>query len=343
MKKGFKFLFVIVTLFVVTVGLNAYAEVDGYGSMNIYYPIHKTDEAGKALSGVQFTFSNVKGDYTLKSNELDDGDYLIEYYNNVPEEFYREDIEERKEETTNKWEDVVKFIPTKYQEKFAAIDTWDDVEEFIDELIDDGYFGYVDDGYNYAYFGMYVPSYIDETVAPSGYDKAKVVVWSYLSVSIYGGNRGSVEGDGYLYSSTLYEGDDTFAGYIKYDSSVDYEKAFESINKEYNDDCWDDYCPDSLVKLLKGIGFSNDVADCSEAKEYYDDQPINPPINLLDAQSPSEMLARFDDETTNYACILQIKDSKTIVNPETYGTLAVILLLAFGSIGLAVARKVKTN
>ena len=119
MKKYFKILFVIIAIFIVTLGLNVNAEVEGFGSIDIYYPIHKTDEAGKALSGVQFTFSDVNGKYTLKSDDKEDGDYLIDYKSGPPPR--REDIEERNEHYDNEWDNVIKFIPSEYQEAFNSI------------------------------------------------------------------------------------------------------------------------------------------------------------------------------------------------------------------------------
>lgn len=353
MKKYFKLLLLIVAAFVVAIGLNANAEVvDGTGYLSIYYPIHKTDEAGKALTGVQFTFSNVGGDYTLTSDELEDGDYLIEYYNEYmpPEEADREELDERKAENKNEWDNVIKFLPSKYQKALENLNSWEDAVDFFNDLYDDGYYGEIYED-NYAYASLLVPAYIEETVAPSGYDKEKIVVIANVHIEI------NYNGYGYadVYSTTEYDGFDEGIGYFKYDSSVDYEKLLNKFYKEYFDECYDnddyEYCAKFAAKLLRDNGYLTDVADCSKAKENYDGRRIASAevSGSLDnyitvGELPGEqMLARFDDDTLNYTCILQIKDSKTIVNPETYGTLIAVLVLAIGSIGLFVARKVKTN
>lgn len=329
MKKYFKLLFVIIVAFAVTLGFSVNAEDVGF--LNIYYPIHKTDEAGKGLNGVQFTFSS--GDYSLTSEELDDGDYLIGYVNNYepePQPLDREDFEERYEENKNEWESVIKFLPSKYKESFNNIDSWDDAVEFVNGVIADGYFGEVGtDGY--ANFNMVLPGYIDETVAPNGYDKVKVVVpvYLYMEFNEDGSKYGSV------YSSTYYEEEDELYGYFIYDSNVDYESLFRDMFKSIPVGCYTGetdwtVCYKAESKYLKDNGFLTDVADCSVAKEY-------------ENSSEKREELRFDEDTLNYTCILQIKDKKTIVNPETYGTLIAVLVLAVGSIGLFVARKTRNN
>lgn len=329
MKKYFKLLFVIITAFVVSLGFSVNAEDTGY--IDIYYPIHKTDEAGKGLNGVQFTFSS--GNYSLTSEELDDGDYLIDYINNYepePQPLEREDIEERKVEDKNEWDNVIKFLPSKYGDAISNMDSWDEAVEIINEMISDGYYGevFTDDGY--AYINTIIPGYIDETVAPSGYDKVKVVVPVYLYVEFNedGSKYGSV------YSSTYYEEEDELYGYFIYDSNVDYESLFRDMFKSIPVGCYTGetdwtVCYKAESKYLKDNGFLTDVADCSVAKEY-------------ENSSEKREELRFDEDI-EYTCVLQIKDKKTIVNPETYGTLITVLILAVGSIGLFVARKTRTN
>ena len=332
MKKYFKLLFVIIVAFAVTLGFSVNAEDVGF--LNIYYPIHKTDEAGKGLTGVQFTFSS--GDYSLTSEELDDGDYLIGYVNNYepePQPLDREDFEERYEENKNEWESVIKFLPSKYKESFNNIDSWDDAVEFVNGVMADGYFGEVltDDGY--AYINMMLPGYIDETVAPNGYDKVKVVVPVNLYMEFNEDGNGKY---GTVYSSSYYNGFEDLVGYFKYDSNVNYEELFKKIDSEISEGCItgvEDYevCQKTIAKIYKDNGFLTDVADCSVAKDKYENS----------SEKREEL--RFDEDTLNYTCILQIKDKKTIVNPETYGTLIAVLVLAVGSIGLFVARKTRNN
>ena len=334
MKKYFKLLFVIITAFVVTLGFSVNAEDTGY--IDIYYPIHKTDEAGKGLNGVQFTFSS--GNYTLTSEELDDGDYLIDYINNYepePQPLEGEeggDIEERKVEDKNEWDNVIKFLPSKYGDAISNMDSWDEAVEIFNEMISDGYYGevFTDDGY--AYINTIIPGYIDETVAPSGYEKEKIVVFVSLYIEIHD------NGDKYVsvYSSSNYNGFEDLVGYFKYDSNVNYEELFKKIDSEIPEGCItgeEDYevCQKTIAKIYKDNGFLTDVADCSVAKDKYE--------NSLGRR---EELG-FDDKDIEYTCVLQIKDKKTIVNPETYGTLITVLILAVGSIGLFVARKTRTN
>lgn len=347
MKKYKNIITILIVGLVLLVGINVNASekrYNGYTVINV--PIHKTDEQGNPLEGVEFTLTGLNSEeVSYKSTYEKNGDYLIKeatdvaYYN--PDDYYW--YNEEDDEVNN----IIDLIPEKYQNMIKNIKSWDDVVELADSQ----------DYPVYQYsstveISLLVPVIVKETKVPAGYEKQNIVIPANVFIYFYqndinGGtsqNRTDYEGDlndiGIDISSYIYIYPDNLyypAGYFTYQDGVDYVEIFDKVNKQaaktINNGTWG-YV--KYVSILKKEGFNVDKADCSKKEEYEKDfEPI--------ADKRTEL--RLDEDITNTLCILQIENKKEqiIVNPETYGTVVIVLILAFGATGLLFSKKLKNQ
>ncbi len=348
MKNNIKIITIIVVALVLTIGIKVNAlgipSTSNNGNTVINVPIHKTDEDGKALEGVEFTLTGLNSEaVSYTSTYQKDGDYLfkeatdVHYYNPTDFWWYNDESD-----TVN---NNIDFLPKKYQDMIKNIKSWEDVEE-LKETSD--FYVYQNTYDSEASFQIIFPVIIDETKVPNGYEKQKIVVPAGFSASLYdNSHEGSIKREDYegnlndinidieTYITILT--DDLYlpAGYFTYEDGVDYVEIFDKVNKEaaktFEDEVWGfAKYKDILVKE----GFNTKKVDCSLKGK---STPIND-------DTPRRVEFKFDEDITNTLCIIQLENKRVIVNPETYGTVVVVLILAIASMTLPFVRKaIKTN
>lgn len=279
------------------------ATAEDYYESYIDIPIHKTDEKGNPLDGATFTLKDVNGKKEFKSIAKEDGDYLIEYLDALTPE------------------EVFDMLPEKYQ-------------KVIDDIAESGNL----DDYTGDFFArndeqaidIFFPMYIEETTPPSGYESKKIVVPAYVTF-YFSIERGTSSYGYYLNVST--QNEYIPSGYYEYNENEDYIKIFDKLNYYWSTD---NYNSDLFNEYFEKSGMLLDKVECEiepyETPGFSDREDID---------------MRFDDEIINNLCILQLEDEKVKeeikVNPETYGTLTVTIVLAVASIGLFTARKLRKN
>lgn len=344
MKNNIKIITIIVVALVLTIGIkvNAVSSTSNNGNTVINVPIHKTDEDGKALEGVEFTLTGLNSEaVSYTSAYQKDGDYLfkeatdVDYYS--PTDYWWNNDED---DTVN---NNIDFLPKKYQDMIKNIKSWEDVEE-LKETTD--FYVYQNSYDNEASFQIIFPVIIDETKVPNGYEKQKIVVPAAFSASLYDNNEYikredyegnlndiniNIETNIYILTDDIY----LPAGFFTYEDGVDYVEIFDKVNKEaaktYEDGVWGfAKYKDILVKE----GFNTKKVDCSLKGK---STPIND-------ETVRRVEFKFDEDITNTLCVIQLENKRVIVNPETYGTVVVVLILAIASMTLPFVRKaIKTN
>ncbi len=346
MKKYKNILTILIVGLILSIGINVNAVEEsrnnGYTAINI--PIHKTDENGKALEGVEFTLTGFNSEaVSYKSTYEKDGDYLIKeatdlvYYSPTDYWWYNEEYD-----TPN---NNIDFLPEKYQNMIKNIKSWDDVLDIADS---GDFYVYQDSYSSYVELSIIFPVIIDETKVPDGYEKQKIVVPAQLYIefnlmerekSADMEKRTDYEGDlndaGIsIYTSIYIMPDDLYlpAGYFTYKDGVDYTAIFDKVNKKaartLDSGQWG-YA--KYADTLKSDGFNTEKVDCSLKEEYAENF------------DNSTIMRRFDEDITNSLCVLQIEDKKIIVNPETSATVGVLLLVGIISFGLIFSKKLRKN
>ena len=312
MKKKI-FLFISILVFAISFNAKAYVfKEDTYaGNFDLKVLIHKSDEDGKGLEGATFTIKDLTGSYSLESYDKSDGDYLIESH------LYGSDIHptasiavEDGQPYANLFDKLYKMMPKEYQDLFDSVSTYSDLATLCD---DNSKFNCYN-GSNYYEFYFMVPMIIDETEAPSGYESGKWVVPAYYSFYI------SNNLDAY-FNVNIGNYNDFF---FEYDENVDYVKVLNSLfSEEINS--YEEY-----VDLLEDAG-ATIMDDCY----FEEDKRI-------------DLEARFSEEELGDNCVLQLTDVKKKepkeeikVNPATYGTVVVVLILLGGTLGYFISKQIK--
>jgi len=314
MKKK---LFFIISIFVFAISFNAKAyvfEEDTYnGNFDLKVLIHKSDEDGKGLEGATFTIKDLTGSYSLESYDKSDGDYLIESHlyssdTNVTSPSYTEDGQPY----NNLFDKLYKMMPKEYQDLFDSVSSFDNLETICNN---NDYLHCSGSSYDYIIQFM-VPMIIDETEAPSGYESGKWVVPAYYTFHI---------------SNTLRSSFNVYIGYyteyfFEYDESVDYVKV---LNELYSSDT-DTY--EEYLDLAEEAG-ATIIDDC-----YFEE------AQRLDIEN------RFSDDDLDDSCVMQLVDVKKKeskeeikVNPATYGTVVVVLILLGGTLGYFISKQIKVK
>lgn len=310
MKKK---LFLFISIFVFALSFNAKAYVfkeDTYsGNFDLKVLIHKSDEDGKGLEGATFTIKDLTGSYSLESYDKSDGDYLIESHlysagTNTTSSSYTEDGQPY----TNLFDKLYKMMPKEYQDLFDSVSSYSD----ISTICDNNDYLYCSNGSYDSIIYFTVPMIIDETEAPSGYESGKWVVPAYYSFYI------SNNLDAYF---KVYIGYET-EYFFEYDESVDYVKLFNGLSSSDTDTY------EEFLDLLEDSGAT--VMD-----ECYLE------VGRIDLE------ARFSDDELDGNCVLQLTDVKKKeeikVNPATYGTVVVVLILLGGTLGYFISKQIKVK
>ena len=313
MKKK---LFLFISIFVFAISFNAKAyvfEEDTYnGNFDLKVLIHKSDEDGKGLEGATFTIKDLNGSYSLESYDKSDGDYLIENH------LYGSDIHptasiavEDGQPYANLFDKLYKMMPKEYQDLFDSVSSYSDLETICNN---NDYLHCSIDTYNSSVYFM-VPMIIDETEAPSGYESGKWVVPAYYDFHL---------------SNNLQAYFNVYIGYeneyfFEYDESVDYVKV---LNELYSSD------PESYEEYLDLL---------EEAGATIIDGCYSAPSRL-------DIEDRFSDDDLDDSCVMQLTDVKKKeskeeikVNPATYGTVVVVLILLGGTLGYFISKQVKVK
>ena len=308
MKNYKKILTILVVALVLTIGIKVNA-VARYNTV-INVPIHKTDEEGKPLEGAKFTLKDVNGKQSFESNYKEDGDYLIKYIKDLD---------------TN---DILDMLPEKYQAVINDIATNANLDDYTGDFYARNDEQAID---------IFFPMYIEETTPPSGYEPKKIVVPGVATFNFNGGRKGVAAYEVNLKISS--ENKEYPAGYYEYNENEDYIKIFDKINYYWSTD---NYNQQSFNDYFEESGMLVDKVEC-EIDPYVTPDPTATPGSAY----REDIDMRFEDEIINHLCILQLEDEKVKeeikVNPETYGTLAVTIVLVVASIGLFTARKLRKN
>ena len=318
MKKFYKYLTIIVVVFVVMIGINVKAVARNYdygeGRIQIVIPIHKTDENKNALEGAEFTLKDFNDKVSYTSTDKGDGDYLIEVNKSSSSytPFYREDVDQKYRIIYDEvFTEILDIIPSKYSDVIRKAKTKEDLYKMIDLPS----FSYTyDDGYSVAF---YVPLKIEETKVPVGYKAKSIVVPSFVMLEFSNNSN-----NGNLMANLMFV-PYMFPGYFEYDESIDYEALFDKINNNLSS--IDNYA--ALFKLFEDNGAIIDN-NC-----------------ISSTPTPS-----FDEELTDYLCPINLIDEKEevkkqiLVNPATAGTVGVVtILLVISSFAILYTRRVKNN
>lgn len=314
MKKYFKLLTTFIISFALITGIKANAwDYDQKTIIDI--PIHKTDKEGTALEGAKFTLKDINGKSWFESTEKKDGDYLIESSDEIS------------------FEDAVSMLPEEYQ-------------IIVDEIKDNdsSRYDYTGDFYvREEYIDFVFPMYIEETVPPTGYQSKTIVVPAIVTLYIHQPKKVEIRDEAYLRVYT-YPGAYQI-GYFEYDENTDYIKIFNKLNYYWSSD---NYNQSKYYSYLEENGMIVDKVVCDS------DEPIEtpPPANnyIKGTASREDLEMKLADESIAGLCILQLEDEKEtkkevpIVNPETAGTIAILVILAtIGTTTLLATRKFKKN
>ena len=338
MKKYLKLLTIIVVAFVMMIGINVNAEDDYYlcsngGTIMFEIPIHKIDSNKKALDGAQFTLKDFNNKISYKSEDVDDGDYLIEVYDSSQkkgttscgsvqlEKREGADLEFRVYDYTSEDEvltEILDMLPTKYSDVYRNAQSEDDLYAMLDLPA----ISYADGNFYEA--GFYVPLKVEETKVPAGYKAKNIVIPAFVEITFNNGNLSAriSYSPGY-YSYSPYE---MIPAYFEYNEGTDYEAIFDKINKKLDVDN-----PADLIELFEDNGAIIDD-ECDIDIPRYEREDIE---------------AKFDDDIEDYYCPITLVDEKEeviIVNPETAGTIGIVtLLILISSAVVMYTRKVKNN
>ena len=346
MKKHLKLLTIIVVALAMMVGINVKAE-DMYSDdamIRITIPIHKTDSNKKGLEGAIFTLKDFNNTISYSSSDKKDGDYLIEI-NKQP--IYgstrRVDQEYRIEDHTSDDDvltEILDVIPTKYSDVFRKAESKEDIFDILDLPV-----YHIGSYTNYLSVGFYVPLKVEETKVPTGYKAKNIVIpaFVYLGIDTYNDEI-------YVYSTMSftpgygnYNPFEAIPAYFEYKDGTDYEAIFDKINNKLDDI----NSEEALYKLFEDNGAIVDD-DCELIIN-----PTSTPNVVIPTGTPNITLSmnlsredfeeRFDEEIEEYLCPINLVDEKEDikVNPETYGTLALILVLIGGATGFILIRKNK--
>lgn len=328
MKKHLKYLVIIVATFVMVTCITVKAEdynlySDG-AEINITIPIHKTDINNKPLSGAEFSLKDFNDTISYKSDDKEDGDYLIHVYeNSYPIE--REDLDYRIVDYFSEDEVLTKIfdiIPSKYSDVFRNAEEKEDLYDILDLPLT-----YSFDGDDFYSVGFYVPLKIEETKVPDGYKAKNIIVPAFVTITL---------NNGYISSSLMYSPgfwDETFfemiPAYFEYKDGIDYEEIFDNINNNI-----EEYDINEAVEEFEANGAIIDT-DC--------DISMPPP-------SREDLDERFDPEIEESYCPINLIDEveekvdPVIVNPETAGTIVIItLLIVLGFATTVISKKRKNN
>ena len=339
MKKYLKLFTIIVVAFVVMIGINVKAEelYSNGGKIVIELPIHKTDSNKKGLEGAIFTLKDFNNTISYSSSDQKDGDYLIEIYK---EPRYgsseRSDQDYRIEDHTDEDSILTKIldvIPTKYSDVLRKAETKEDFSKILDLPV-------VDEGSSETYYsvGFYVPLKVEESKVPTGYKAKNIVIpaFVYLGIDTFGD-------DIYVYSNLVYTPGfvdytpfESIPAYFEYKEGTDYEALFDTINKKLQGINLDN--EENLYKLFEDNGAIVDD-DC----ELNINPTSTPNVTLSMNLSREDFEERFAPEIEESLCPINLVDEKEDikVNPQTYGTFAIILVIAIAAGGFTIYRKTK--
>jgi len=337
MKKYLKLFTIIVVTFVVMIGINVKADDDYYlysdgATINIFIPIHKTDKNNKPLEGVEFTLKDFNNKVSYKSEDKEDGDYLIDVYKGG--EHKREDIDQdyRIIDETSEDEiltEILDIIPTKYSDIFRKAKDPDDLLSMFDLPL--RVFNSDEEDY-YYHVGFYVPLKIEETKVPTGYKAKNIVIPAFVSL---GFDNGDISARlSYTPGYWDYIPYEMIPAYYEYKDETDYEKIFDNINNNLDDVNSDE----DLLKLFEDNGAIVD-RECD-----YNPTPTGTPTPTPFLRDDLE--TRFSGEVGEYYCPINLIDEKEDikVNPETYGTMGLIAaLLVIGTIVIITTKKRYNN
>ena len=336
MKKTLNYLSIIVIAFVMMIGINVKADDDYYlysdgAQIDIIVPIHKTDSNNKPLEGVEFTLKDFNNKISYKSEDKEDGDYLIDVYKGgLPGKREELDQDYRIIDETSEDEiltEILDIIPTKYSDIFRKAKDPDDLLSMLDLPL--RVFDSDEEDY-YYYVGFYVPLKIEETKVPTGYKAKNIVIPAFVSL---GFDNGDISARlSYTPGYWDYMPYEMIPAYYEYKDGTDYEKIFDEINTELKDFDSEENSMEKLIKIFEDNGAIINK-DC-------DLEPAPTPTPELNREDIEE---RFSGEVGDYYCPINLIDEKEDikVNPETYGTFALVLVLAIAAGGFTIYRKNK--
>lgn len=328
MKKHLKYLVIIVATFVMVTCITVKAEdynlySDG-AEINITIPIHKTDINNKPLSGAEFSLKDFNDTVSYKSDDKDDGDYLIEVYENSYS-IEREDLDYRIVDYYSDDEvltEILDIIPTKYSNVIRKAEDKDDLFAILDLPLAFSY-----EGDDYFSIDFYVPLIIKETKVPTGYKDKNIVIPAFAHITFNNGYiRSSLMGSPGVWNESIFE---AVPAYFEYKEGTDYETVFDNINSNIIN-----YDLEEVIEQFEVNGAIIDK-DC--------DIYIPPPMR-------EDFEARFDSEIEDSYCPINLIDEKeekvdpVIVNPETAGTIGIVtLLIVLGFATTVISKKRKNN
>lgn len=358
MKKSFKLFLSLTAVFVVFVGINVNAEEPQWESdIEVVLPIHKTDENGKGLEGAVFTLKDFNDTISFSSSDKKGGDYLISTY----------------KEDENVLDKVINSLPSNYKEVITGIKSWDDVEDLQNrkDMIVNVYS-------DYAYATFIVPFKLEESVAPEGYQQQDFVVTGMVQfifdkMSVEMAEREDIEARSEYYDEfydngiyihadlRIVESPNSISGFFSYDSSKDYGTLYQDTMKNiidiiYDYDSYDseEEAYEAVMKVIEDTGYNMKDVECPEIereilkRDNFED--IQFAVSYNSCYSGGNVARRnadfrFSGDIENCYCVIQLKNKKkTIdVNPETASTVAILSLIALGSIGLIATRKTKKS
>ncbi len=345
MKEHLKFLIIIVIAFVMMIGINVKADDDYYlysdgAQIDIIVPIHKTDSNKKALEGVEFTLKDFNNKISYKSQDKEDGDYLIDVYKEggLPG---REDLDQDYRIIDETSEDkvlteILDVLPTKYSDVFRKAQTEEDLYKMLDLPVIVGY----KQGKVYD-VGFYIPLKIEETKVPTGYKAKNIVIPAFVSLGFYNGDIGARLS--YTPGYWDYMPYEMIPAYFEYKDGTDYEKIFDNINNGLDDVNSDE----KLLKLFEDNGAIVDRECDYNPTPTGTPTPTPTPIGTPDPEPHRDDLeTRFDDLIIEQYCPINLIDEKEDikVNPETYGTIGLIAtLLVIGTTVIITTKKRYNN
>lgn len=343
MKEYLKFITIIVIAFVMMIGINVKADDDYYlysdgAKIDIIVPIHKTDSNNKPLEGVEFTLKDFNNKVSYKSEDKEDGDYLIDVYKEgLPGK--REDIDQdyRIIDETSEDEvlaEILDMLPTKYSDIFRNAENQEDFYDMLDLPL--RIFNSSNNNYQIVF---YIPLKIEETKVPTGYKAKNIVIPAFVYLGF---------DDGGIYARLSYTpgywsswGYEKIPAYFEYKDGIDYEKIFDNINNGLDDVNSDE----DLLELFEDNGaiidkeceFNSNPTPTPIPTPTPTPTPTGSPVNRDDLET------RFDDLIIEQYCPIYLIDEKEDikVNPETYGTFALVLVLAIAAGGFTIYRKNK--
>lgn len=358
MKNYFRLLLCLLAVFIVSIGINVNAESEqSYSEISVLLPIHKTDEAGKGLEGAVFTLKDFNGNIFYSSSDEKNGDYLIEAHKYNPDML----------------DTIINSLPSNYKEVISGIKSWDDVVALQDR---DDMFVY--SGSDYCDVNFVIPLKVEESVVPTGYQKQDYVVTGIVRFNFEPAasiKREDIEERSEYFDDFYDNGVYVYAnlmvielpfyvpGYFEYNSSKDYEALYKELNKKgavVGD-------LDSFVKIFEKEGYNTKDVDCPdvgpllaekrEARNNFED--IQLALQVEASASPvlpycygggharrEDIEARFDDYIEDCYCVINIKNKKQtiIVNPETAGTIGIVVILAITGLSVVFGtKKLKNN